>query len=82
MRISPHAHPCQHCLVSTECCGDVEQNYDGWPEWICVAFDTHNHGDFLCEDCAALFEAGVCEDCGAWGTEAHDAACALVRAAS
>jgi len=38
-----------------ECCGDIEQNYDGWPEFICREY----HGplgsinaDFMCDACA------------------------------
>lgn len=57
MRIGPHHHPCSVCGARTECCGDIEQNYDGWPEWICAEY----HGivgtdvvvrEFLCERCA------------------------------
>lgn len=52
MRHQPdHSHPCQHCHVQTDCDGDLEQNYDGWPEVICVQFDTQNHADFLCVEC-------------------------------
>lgn len=54
MRIGPHSHPCQQCHVKTECCGTVEQNYDGWPEWVCMEFDMGNHHDFLCESCHDL----------------------------
>ena len=67
-RIAPHSHPCQRCRVLTECCGDIEQNHDGWPEWVCIEFDTHDHSDFVCEDCAELVDH--CDD------EEADADCA------
>jgi hypothetical protein len=52
MRIGPHAHPCSRCHVKTECCGDIIQNYDGWPEWVCVEFDIDcTPKGWLCEDC-------------------------------
>lgn len=54
MRIRPHHHPCARCGIKVECCGDLEQNYDGWPEWTCREYH-HESGftaDFLCEDCA------------------------------
>jgi hypothetical protein len=61
MRTKPHSHPCAFCKARTECCGDVEQNYDGWPEWICREFHGENR-EFLCEDCEELRLAS-CADC-------------------
>jgi hypothetical protein len=50
MRAKPHSHPCCICQKLTECCGDIEQNHDGWPEWVCVEY--HKYGDDVtCEDC-------------------------------
>lgn len=57
MRIGPHHHPCSRCGAKTECCGDIEQNYDGAPEWICREFHTLANREFtpidhfLCEGC-------------------------------
>ena len=62
MRVRPHHHPCAFCQVKTECGGTFEQNYDGWPEVVCVEYHVENRGDFLCEDCAALRYA-TCADC-------------------
>lgn len=54
MRIGPHHHPCGNCRAKVECCGEIQQNYDGFPEWICLDYHGHS-GDtnpyFLCEDC-------------------------------
>lgn len=54
MRERPHTHPCSRCLVETECSGDLERNFDGWPEVVCPDYDMRDHGDFLCEDCRDL----------------------------
>lgn len=76
MRTKPHHHPCGRCGVRTECCGTIEQNYDGWPEWICVEYHGVTSHDFLCEDCEALpecesFRGG--DDCdGGKATEARN----------
>jgi hypothetical protein len=51
MKMRPHQHPCQRCFVLTECCGDIEQNIDGIPEWVCVEFDTQDHSEFYCDAC-------------------------------
>ncbi len=54
MRHGPHSHPCKRCGVRVECCGDVEQNYDGFPEWICREYHNLQTGsieDLLCEAC-------------------------------
>ncbi len=56
MRTRPHGHPCANCGIRVECCGDVEQNYDGIPEWICREYHSENRDDFLCEDCEELPE--------------------------
>lgn len=54
-----HAHTCCHkeCGATWICDAELERNYDGWPEVICVRFpgDTHE-----CQDC---FESR-CSDCG------------------
>jgi hypothetical protein len=59
MRIKPHFHPCDGYGKKTECCGDIEQNYDGSPEWICVEYHKPNGEivEFWCDGCS-------CEDCG------------------
>jgi len=64
MRIGPHHHPCQVCGKKTKCGGVPEQNYDGWPEWICRGFHLANgdiNRDFICHDCneAALTAASL-----------------------
>ena len=52
----------------TECCGDVEQNYDGWPEWICREYHTEasavfrHQDDFLCERCDEIREQEAAAD--------------------
>lgn len=58
MRTRPHAHPCAKCGVRTECCGTIEQNYDGEPPFICVEYHLPNGSiaEFLCETCAELPE--------------------------
>jgi len=35
-----HTHPCRDCGTPVECDGDLERNYDGWPETICRAYHT------------------------------------------
>jgi hypothetical protein len=60
MRDRPHSHPCQRCGLEIACDGPLEENYDGWPEVICVDFDMHSHEDFLCEACAELIDH--CDD--------------------
>lgn len=67
MRIGPHHHPCQRCGAKTECCGDIEQNYDGAPEWTCVEFHEANGGiniDFICPSC---YELPPDDEDGPWG---------------
>jgi hypothetical protein len=54
-----HHHKCQDCGAKTECHGEWEQNYDGYPEVICREF--HGDGgtinpDFVCPDCADKHE--------------------------
>lgn len=76
MRIGPHHHPCFHCKEKTECCGEIEQNYDGFPEWVCVEYHVnHRHFDFFCESCLEKREHGECENCGAFYSEPHDKNC-------
>lgn len=60
MRHGPHSHPCKRCGVRVECCGDIEQNFDGFPEWICREYHNLQTGsieDLLCEDCTELVDA-------------------------
>ena len=49
----PHHHPCLDCGAKTECPGDWEENYDGFPEVICPEY--HQGGfinsDFVCDAC-------------------------------
>ncbi len=73
-RNTPHHHPCGHCQARTECCGDIEQNYDGFPPFICREYQQYG-ADFLCEDCSRKYELGTCDDCGAWVGEPHDETC-------
>ena len=52
-----HKHPCQCCGTMTPCCGDREENYDGWPDVICRSFHLpsgETNPDFLCVDCETL----------------------------
>ncbi len=40
--------------MKTECCGDVEQNYDGFPPFTCREFHLdggETNADFLCDSC-------------------------------
>lgn len=46
-----HSHPCSHCQTPVDCNGGEEQNYDGWPDVICVTYHIDNHADVLCDDC-------------------------------
>ena len=48
-----HHHACQGCGKQTVCGGNLERNYDGWPEVICSDFHTSigPNPNFLCEDC-------------------------------
>jgi hypothetical protein len=62
MRHGPHHHPCARCKAKVECCGDIEQNYDGFPEWTCREYHDIHTGqiaEVLCElcDAAAVAEA-------------------------
>lgn len=65
MRIGPHHHPCQSCGAKTECCGAIEQNYDGQPPWTCPEFDEPDgriNTDFICEGCAWKAEDDAVEN--------------------
>jgi len=68
MRTRPHHHPCGRCGVKVECGGDIEQNYDGFPEWICREYHTlanqefRDRDDFLCEDCSEIRDAQAAAD--------------------
>ncbi len=37
-----------------DCDGELERNYDGWPEVICVIY--HKDGQDVCEECAGANE--------------------------
>lgn len=55
-----HHHKCADCGAKTECGGEWEQNFDGWPEVICREF--HQAGgetdpDFVCDLCAGKRDA-------------------------
>jgi hypothetical protein len=57
MRARPHQHPCHRCQALVECRGEIQENFDGWPESICL--DYHGplgsiNADFMCEECAEL----------------------------
>lgn len=49
MKIRPHTHVCEKCQTKFSCDGDLEENYDGWPEVVCAIF--HVWGQTDCEDC-------------------------------
>jgi hypothetical protein len=51
MRHGPHHHPCTTCRAPVECAGDLERNYDGWPEVICRAYHQSNGtiADIFCD---------------------------------
>ena len=51
-----HTHPCERCHVATDCSSDLEDNYDGWPEVVCVDYDMHSHDDWFCEACMDLLD--------------------------
>ncbi len=77
MRIRPHKHPCGHCQTPTECCGAIEQEYDGEPEFYCVEYHVPHRTklDFICDACDEQRRLSECSDCGAFGTEAHAKDC-------
>ena len=47
-----HRHVCDQCGESYSCTGTLEENYDGFPEVICVAY--HERGERTCEACAGV----------------------------
>jgi hypothetical protein len=55
MRRRPHQHRCDRCNEPQECCGEILQNFDGFPEWICDEYHTSRRQagikDFFCEEC-------------------------------
>lgn len=63
MRIAPHHHRCQVCLTKTECCGQLEENWDGDPPFICLDYHKPNGqiAEFYCSGCA-------CVDCDEMST--------------
>jgi hypothetical protein len=44
-----HEHPCDVCRLPFDCDGELERNYDGWPEVICVSF--HERHSRTCGNC-------------------------------
>jgi hypothetical protein len=44
-----HTHTCQVCSRPFQCDGLEEENYDGFPEVICVLF--HVDGQRTCPEC-------------------------------
>lgn len=48
-----HTHPCALCGKPTECHGDWERNYDGFPEAICTDYHlpSGSIAEVLCESC-------------------------------
>ncbi len=64
MRCKPHHHPCNRCGTKTECGGEYEQNYDGWPEVVCEEQEQWR-GQWWCDYCGqqiaadALVQAGT-----------------------
>ena len=49
-----HTHPCAHCRTPVDCPGDLERNYDGWPEVICTFIHRADGTtvSLLCQDCS------------------------------
>jgi hypothetical protein len=69
-----HHHPCADCQAKTECGGQVEENYDGCPAWICREFHLDGgttNPDFRCEGCEAAHAVAAALD------EADDAESAV-----
>lgn len=56
---SHHDHVCSTCRSEFACPGDLERNYDGFPEVICTYWDVL--GEHECEDCTLLSQ---CDGCG------------------
>ena len=44
-----HNHKCQRCHLKYLCDGELEENYDGWPEVICYTY--HVAGRDWCAAC-------------------------------
>jgi hypothetical protein len=64
MRTGPHSHPCASCKEPVECCGAIEQNFDGWPEFICVEYHLHGGGglDVYCDACQQAEDVPTSDD--------------------
>jgi hypothetical protein len=62
MRIGSHKHPCDHCHTPTDCDGDTQENYDGFPEWICLDYHVISRSEFLCDACGEKAEAAYQAD--------------------
>ena len=55
MRSRLHTHPCADCGTPTECDGERERNYDGFPDVICLNYHLLSgitNPDFRCDACA------------------------------
>lgn len=72
MRIPPHHHPCSQCGAKTECCGDVQQDYDAdkhgdYSIWICAEYQVVTRGKvvlrggFVCEGCESIEQDALME---------------------
>jgi len=66
MKARPHSHPCASCKEPVECCGDIEQNYDGWPEFICVEYHLYGGAglDVFCDACGQANDEAASDDEG------------------
>ena len=58
MRTKPHHHKCDRCGTKTECGGTYEQNYDGWPEVVCIEQELWR-GQWFCEECSEQMVTGT-----------------------
>lgn len=61
MRRRPHSHKCIDCGAAVECCGEILQNYDGFPEWYCDEFERWRHV-WRCEECHTAEEDRAAAD--------------------
>lgn len=58
----PHTHPCQNCGEPVDCEGDLEENYDGYPEVVCRAYHVYGGCHILCPECDAKLPEPQDED--------------------
>lgn len=68
-----HTHTCARCGIAFACGGSLEQNHDGWPDVICVAF--HADGETECVGCRTTTWCVNCGQQPAIGTWCEDALC-------